>query len=65
MIWIVKMLLLKVALTRGLMRCYFLEGDFNNYFRYLELTKRFFGRLRLVILPWDTYLGKARQSLPM
>ena len=65
MIWIVKMLLLKVALMWGLMRCYSLEGDFNNYFRYLKLIKRFFGRLRLVILPWDTYLGKARQSLPM
>lgn len=65
MIWIVKMLLLKVALMWGLMRCYFLEGDFNNYFCYLKLTKRFFGRLRLVILLWDTYLGKARQSLPM
>jgi len=65
MIWIVKMLLLKVALMKGLMRCCFLEENFNNYFRYLGLSKRFFGRLRLVILPWGTYLGKARQSLPM
>jgi hypothetical protein len=59
------MLLLKVALISGLMECGFLEGNFNNYFCYLELTKRFFRRLRLVILPWDTYLGAARQSLPM
>ena len=51
MIWIVKMLLLKVALISGLMECGFLEGNFNNYFCYLELTKRFFRRLRLVILP--------------
>jgi hypothetical protein len=59
------MLLLKVAPMLRVLRCYFLEENFNIYFRYLDLTKRFFRRLRLVILPWDTYLGKARQSLPM
>lgn len=65
MIWIVKMLLLKVALLSGLMDCCFVKGDFNNSFRYLKLTKRFFERLRLVTLLWDTCLGKAPQSLPM
>jgi hypothetical protein len=65
MIWSVKMLLLKVAPMLGYMECCFLKGDFNNSFRYLKLTKRFFGRLRLATSLWDTYLGKVLQSLPM
>jgi hypothetical protein len=59
------MLLLKVTLMSSVMEYCSLEENFNNYIRYLKLTKRFFGRLQLVILPWDTYLAKTRQSLPM